>query len=87
MKEFTLAEIQFQVDEMLFKMNSLAGVSNLPEKPLMYFTDSDTTCGGPGVGAEDGISSGESEVFDMSVYLICVHSQFLTSDFTLCYIA
>lgn len=57
-----MAEIQFQVDEMLFKMNALAGVSNLPEKPLMYFSDSDTTYGGPGAGAEDGISSHGSEV-------------------------
>ena len=67
MKEFTLAEIQFQVDEMLFKMNSLAGAINLPEKPLMYFTDSDTTCGGQGVPADDGVSSGGSEVRCLSV--------------------
>jgi len=43
-------------------MNALAGGTNLPEKPEMFFTDSDTTYGGPGVGAEDGISSGGSEV-------------------------
>jgi hypothetical protein len=60
--EFTMAEIQYQVDEMLFRMNALAGVSNLPEKPSMYFTDSDTTCGGGFIGAEDAVSSGGSEV-------------------------
>ena len=58
-----MAEIQYQVDEMLFKMNSLAGTSNLPEKPSVYFTDSDTNCGG--VGGEDG-SSTRSEVLQMS---------------------
>lgn len=57
-----MAEIQYQVDEMVFKMNALSGVSSLPEKPMMYFTDSDTTYGGPGVGAEDAISCGGSEV-------------------------
>lgn len=35
-----MAELQYQVDEMLFKMNALAGSSNLPEKPREYFTDS-----------------------------------------------
>ena len=41
-----MAEIEYQVDEMLFKMNALAGTANLPEKPPMYFTDSDTTYNG-----------------------------------------
>jgi len=54
-----MAEIQYQVDEMLFKMNALSGTSNLPEKPPMY---SDTVCGGGLSGADDGLSSGESEV-------------------------
>ena len=40
-----MAEIEYQVDEMLFKMNSLTGSSNLPEKPMTDFTDSDTTYG------------------------------------------
>ena len=57
-----MAEIQYQVDEMVFKMNALFGSSNLPEKSLMYGTDSDTTYGGPGACAEDGISCGGSEV-------------------------
>jgi len=48
-----MAEIQYQVDEMLFKMNALAGTSNLPEKPTIYFTDSDTTC----VGVAEDLSS------------------------------
>ena len=53
-----MAEIEYQVDEMLFKMNALAGTSNLPEKPVVYFTDSDATYG-PG---DDSMSSGGSEV-------------------------
>jgi len=57
-----MAEIQYQVDEMLFKMNALSGLSSLPEKPPMYFTDSDTACGGGFTGADDGLSSGGSEV-------------------------
>ena len=57
LQEFVMAEIEYQVDEMLFKMNALAGTSNLPEKPPIYFTDSDGTYG---VG-EDAISTG-SEV-------------------------
>jgi len=61
-QEFTMAEIQYQVDEMLFKMNALSGMSSLPEKPPMYFTDSDTACGGGITGPDDGLSSGGSEV-------------------------
>jgi polycystin 1L1 len=56
--EFTMAEIEYQVDEMLFKMNALAGTSNLPEKPPIYFTDSDCTYNGNG---DDGISTGSEE--------------------------
>ena len=67
LQEFTMAEIQYQVDEMLFKMNALSGLSNLPEKPPMYFTDSDTACGGGFTGADDGLSSGGSEV-SLSLY-------------------
>ena len=62
LQEFTMAEIQYQVDEMLFKMNALSGLSSLPEKPPMYFTDSDTACGGGFPGGDDGLSSGGSEV-------------------------
>ncbi len=55
-----MAEIEYQVDEMLFKMNALAGTSNLPEKAPMYYTDSDTIYG---VTGEDGsASSTASEV-------------------------
>jgi len=68
LQEFTMAEIQYQVDEMLFKMNALSGLSNLPEKPAMYFTDSDTACGPGFAGADDGLSSGGSEV-SLSHYL------------------
>jgi len=68
LQEFTMAEIQYQVDEMLFKMNALSGLSSLPEKPAMYFTDSDTACGAAGLtGADDGLSSGGSEV-SLSLY-------------------
>jgi len=68
LQEFTMAEIQYQVDEMLFKMNALSGLSSLPEKPHMYFTDSDTACGAGFTGADDGLSSGGSEV-SLSFYL------------------
>jgi hypothetical protein len=64
--EFTMAEIEYQVEEMLFKMNTLAGTCGLPDKPLMYYTDSDCTYGPSGSG-EDAISStggSEIRVFD-----------------------
>jgi len=64
-----MAEIQYQVDEMLFKMNALSGLSSLPEKPAMYFTDSDTACGAGFTGADDGLSSGGSEVVSLSFQL------------------
>ena len=53
-----IGEIEYQMEEMLFKMNALAGTSNLPEKPPMYFTDSDATY----PYGEDGASSGSSEL-------------------------
>lgn len=60
-----MAEIEYQVDELLFRMNAISGSSNLPEKPPCYFIDSDVTYG---VG-DDGISSGESsEVHTVHVY-------------------
>jgi hypothetical protein len=64
LQDFAIAEIQFQVDEMLFRINALSGTSDLPEKPALYYTDSDTTCGGGagGPGADDGMSSGGSEL-------------------------
>ena len=55
-----MAEIEYQVDELLFRMNALSGTSGLPEKPHGYLTDSDTTHGDH--GGDDGISSGGSEV-------------------------
>lgn len=58
--EFTLAEIEYQVDELLFHMNALLGLSGMPEKPLYYLTDSDATSDDR-VG-DDGISSGGSEM-------------------------
>ena len=36
-----MAEIEYQVDEMLFKMNALSGTSGLPEKVPFYQTDSE----------------------------------------------
>jgi len=53
-----MAEIEYQVDELLFRMNALTGGHSLPEKPACYLTDSDCTYG----GGDDGISSGGSEV-------------------------
>ncbi len=55
LQEFTMAEVEYQVDEMLFKMNALSGTSGLPEKPPLYPTDSDTY-------GTDGSSGGGSEV-------------------------
>lgn len=53
-----MAEIEYQVDELLFRMNALTGSHGLPEKPACYLTDSDSMYG----GGDDGISSGGSEV-------------------------
>lgn len=53
-----MAEIEYQVDELLFRMNAITGTHGLPDKGPCYFTDSDCTYG---VG-DDGISSGGSEV-------------------------
>ncbi|KAL8570217.1 hypothetical protein ACOMHN_029917 [Nucella lapillus] len=55
--ECTLAEFEYQVEELLFRMNALAGTTNLPEKPAGYLTDSDQS---QAIG-DDGISSGGSE--------------------------
>lgn len=52
-----MAEIEYQVEEMLYKMNALAGTSNLPEKPPIYYTDSDTASYGA-MGEGDALSSG-----------------------------
>ncbi|CAH1789073.1 unnamed protein product [Owenia fusiformis] len=54
--EFTMAEIEYQVDELLFKMNELTGLCNLPDKPVYDFTDSDCT-----FAAGDELSSGGSD--------------------------
>ncbi|XP_033762676.1 polycystic kidney disease protein 1-like 1 [Pecten maximus] len=56
--EFTMVEIEYQVDELYFRINALSGLHSLPEKPTGYLTDSDGTYG---VG-DDGISSGGSEI-------------------------
>lgn len=53
-----MAEIEYQVDELFFRINSLYGSHGLTEKAAGYLTDSDTTYG----GGDDGISSGGSEV-------------------------
>lgn len=52
-----MAEILYLVEELLFRMNALLGISGLPDK-RHSFTDSDTTPN----GGDDGISSGGSEV-------------------------
>ncbi|KAH9524658.1 hypothetical protein Btru_027456 [Bulinus truncatus] len=51
--EFTMAEILYLVEELLFRMNALLGISGLPDK-RSSFTDSDSDQ----TGADDGISSG-----------------------------
>ena len=53
-----MAEIEYQVDEMLFKMNALAGTANLPEKPANYFTDSSDTTTAHGGDAGDVLLTG-----------------------------
>ena len=56
-QECTIAELNYQVDEMLFKINALAGTANLPEKPHIQtvFTDSDTTYGSGGTEMENNL--------------------------------
>ncbi|XP_033639226.1 uncharacterized protein LOC117299811 [Asterias rubens] len=56
--EFTMAEIEYQVDELLFRMNAISNQHGLPEKPYGYFEDSDCTHG----MMEDGMSSTCSEM-------------------------
>lgn len=58
LQEFTMAEIEYQVDELLYRIAALSGSHTLPEKPANYFTDSDGTYG----AGDDGISSAGSEV-------------------------
>jgi hypothetical protein len=54
------------VEELLFRMNALAGTTNLPEKPTDYLSDSDHF---QAVG-DDGISSGGSEVSTLLTLII-----------------
>lgn len=65
-----MAEIEYQVDEMLFKMNALAGTSNLPEKPPMYYTDSDTIYGTMGEGDAISSAGGSEEKFELHAHKI-----------------
>lgn len=53
-----MAEIEYQVDELFYRIAALSGSHTLPEKPTNYFTDSDGTYG----AGDDGISSAGSEV-------------------------
>lgn len=55
-----MAEIEYQVDELFYRIAALSGSHTLPEKPTNYFTDSDGTYG----AGDDGISSAGSEVHD-----------------------
>ncbi|XP_059150531.1 polycystin-1-like protein 1 isoform X3 [Physella acuta] len=55
--EFTMAEILYLVEELLFRMNALLGTSGLPDK-RNSLTDSDSTQN----YGDDGISSGGSDV-------------------------
>ena len=79
--EFTMAEVEYQVDEMLFKMNALAGTANLPEKPPVYFTDSDATytagtdeekmvLAGQGVGLDMGALTVEGQQAILRMYQV-----------------
>jgi hypothetical protein len=63
-----MAEIEYQVDEMLFKMYALAGTSNLPEKPPVYYTDSDTVYGGMGEG--DALSSAGGSDVSSTIFIM-----------------
>lgn len=62
-----MAELAYQVDEMLFKMNALIGGCGLPEKPPQDFTDSDTTYG----MGEDVSSSGSEVKFVVNCLFVC----------------
>ena len=53
-----MAEIEYQVDELLFRMNAISHQHVLPDKPYGYSEDSDGTHG----MMEDGMSSTYSEV-------------------------
>ncbi|XP_071488265.1 polycystin-1-like protein 1 [Diadema antillarum] len=55
--EFTMAEIQYQVDELAFRMNAILHQNGLPDKPIDYLDDSDATQN----YHDDGISSYPSE--------------------------
>nr|XP_054767101.1 uncharacterized protein LOC129274291 [Lytechinus pictus] len=55
--EFTMAEIQYQVDELVFRMNAILHQNGLPDKPIDYLDDSDATQN----YHDDGISSYPSE--------------------------
>ncbi|XP_055862470.1 polycystic kidney disease protein 1-like 1 isoform X4 [Biomphalaria glabrata] len=54
--EFTMAEILYLVEELLFRMNALLGTSGLPDK-RSSFTDSDSDHN----AGDDGISTGASD--------------------------
>ncbi|XP_038044344.1 polycystic kidney disease protein 1-like 1 isoform X2 [Patiria miniata] len=56
--EFTMAEIEYQVDELLFRMSAITHQHGLPEKTYGYFEDSDGTHN----MMEDGMSSTCSEL-------------------------
>ncbi|XP_077978738.1 polycystin-1-like protein 1 [Glandiceps talaboti] len=56
--EFTMAEFEYQVDELEFRINAISHQHGMPEKLFNYYDDSDGTFG---VG-DDGISSSGSEM-------------------------
>ena len=61
-----MAEVRYQVDEMLFKMTALSRGSNLPDKPIMYYTDTDSY----GMGAGDTIYTDSEVLMFGNMYLI-----------------
>ena len=62
-QEFALAEMEYQVDELLFKMAALCGGTSLPSKNVpCYITDSDGTFG----AGDDVFSTGDSATNEKS---------------------
>ena len=77
-----MAEIEYQVDELLFKMNAMSHEHSLPEKCHSYLDDSDGTHG----HGDDTMSCSSSEVsaldflfgiyiFNSKVYVVYIQHQ------------
>ena len=66
-----MAEIQSQVEEMLFKMNALAGTANLPKKSPIDTSDSDCTYNADSENKED--YQVEFIAFSLSITVIYIY--------------